>query len=94
MMENFKATHQTMKKKTPMQFLLEKIENGDFLNHRVIGEFIKYNLLEKEKEELIQAVYRGDEGESFYGSAGDLEGFINARQDAEEWFERTYESND
>ena len=37
--------------KTPMQFLLEKIENGDFLNHpKVIGEFIKYNLLEKEKD--------------------------------------------
>ena len=50
-------------------------------------------LLEEEKEQLIQAVYRGDEGESFYGSLGDLEGFINARQNAEEWFERTYESN-
>ena len=36
--------------KTPMQILLEKIENGDFLDHpKVIGEFIKYNLLEKER---------------------------------------------
>ena len=42
--------------KTPMQFLLEKIENGDFLNHtKVIGEFIKYNLLEKEKEVMESA---------------------------------------
>ena len=37
--------------KTPMQILLEKIENGDFLQHpKVIGEFIKYNLLEKERD--------------------------------------------
>ena len=37
--------------KTPMQILLEKIENGDFLDHpKVIGEFIKYNLLEKERD--------------------------------------------
>jgi hypothetical protein len=36
--------------KTPMQLLLEKIENEEFLNHpKVICEFIKYNLLEKEK---------------------------------------------
>ena len=33
-----------------MQILLEKIENGDFLHPKVIGEFIKYNLLEKEKD--------------------------------------------
>ena len=39
-----------------MQFLLEKIENGDFLDHpKVIGEFIKYNLLEKEKEQIMDA---------------------------------------
>ena len=55
--------------------------------------FYAKEMLEEEKEQLIQAVYRGEEGESFYGSAGDLEGFINARQDAEEWFERTYESD-
>lgn len=36
--------------KTPMQILLEKIENGDFLHPKVIGEFIKYNLLEKERD--------------------------------------------
>ena len=36
--------------KTPMQILLEKIENGDFLHPKVIAEFIKYNLLEKEKD--------------------------------------------
>jgi len=36
--------------KTPMQILLEKIENGDFLHPKVIGEFIKYNLIKKEKE--------------------------------------------
>jgi len=42
--------------KTAMQFLLEKIENGDFLDHpKVIGEFIKYNLLEKEKEQIMDA---------------------------------------
>ena len=42
--------------KTAMQFLLEKIENGDFLDHpKVIGEFIKYNLLEKEKEQIVNA---------------------------------------
>ena len=39
-----------------MQFLLEKIENGDFLDHpKVIGEFIKHNLLEKEKEQIMDA---------------------------------------
>ena len=40
-----------------MQFLLEKIENGDFLTSKpeVVGEFIKYNLLEKEKEQIIDA---------------------------------------
>ena len=36
--------------KTPMQILLEKIENGDFLHPKVIGEFIKYNSLEKERD--------------------------------------------
>jgi len=41
---------------TAMQFLLRKIENGDFLDHpKVIGEFIKYNLLEKEKEQIMEA---------------------------------------
>jgi hypothetical protein len=41
--------------KTPMQFLLEKIENGDFLDKpKLIGEFIKHNLLEKEKEIMCQ----------------------------------------
>ena len=40
--------------KTPMQILLEKIENGDFLHPKVIGEFIKYNLLEKEKEVMCE----------------------------------------
>jgi len=42
-----------MKMKTPMQILLEKIENGDFLHPKAIGEFIKYNLLEKEKERMF-----------------------------------------
>jgi hypothetical protein len=47
--------------KTPMQFLLEKIENGDFLtsNPKVIGEFIKYNLLDKEKDVITYAYERG-----------------------------------
>ena len=40
--------------KTPMQILLEKIENGDFFHPKVIGEFIKYNLLEKERSLLIK----------------------------------------
>lgn len=44
--------------KTPMQILLEKIENGDFLHPKVIGEFIKYNLLEKEKETIIDFAYK------------------------------------
>lgn len=44
---------------TPMQLLLRKIENGDFLNHpKVIGEFIKYNLLEKEKETMVDFAYK------------------------------------
>ena len=41
-----------------MQFLLEKIENGDFLHPKVIGEFIKYNLLEKEKETMVDFAYK------------------------------------
>ena len=42
-----------------MQFLLEKIENGDFLDHpKVIGEFIKYNLLKKEKETMVDFAYK------------------------------------
>lgn len=42
-----------------MQFLLEKIENGDFLNHpKVIGEFIKYNLLEKERDHCKYFAYK------------------------------------
>ena len=46
--------------KTAMQFLLEKIENGDFLDHpKVIGEFIKYNLLEKEKEQIMDVYWDG-----------------------------------
>jgi len=40
---------------TAMQFLLRKIENGDFFHPKVIGEFIKYNLLEKEKEQIMEA---------------------------------------
>ena len=64
---------------TPMQLLLRKIENGDFLDHpKVIGEFIKYNLLEKEKEVMcgiyddavaqIDTSYIGEEkyGEQYY----------------------------
>ena len=43
---------------TPMQILLEKIENGDFLHPKVIGEFIKYNLLEKEKETMVDFAYK------------------------------------
>ena len=44
---------------TPMQLLLRKIENGDFLDHpKVIGEFIKYNLLEKEKEAMVDFAYK------------------------------------
>ena len=44
---------------TPMQLLLRKIENGDFLDHpKVIGEFIKYNLLEKEKETMVDFAYK------------------------------------
>ena len=46
--------------KTPMQFLLEKIENGDFLDKpKAIGEFIKYNLLEKEKEQNDESYQEG-----------------------------------
>ena len=41
-----------------MQILLEKIENGDFLHPKVIGEFIKYNLLEKEKETMVDFAYK------------------------------------
>ena len=41
-----------------MQILLEKIENGDFLHPKVIGEFIKYNLLEKEKEVMCEFAFR------------------------------------
>ena len=41
-----------------MQILLEKIENGDFLHPKVIGEFIKYNLLEKEKEAMVDFAYK------------------------------------
>ena len=44
--------------KTPMQILLEKIENGDFLHPKVIGEFIKYNLLEKEKEVMCAFAFK------------------------------------
>lgn len=47
--------------KTPMQILLEKIENGDFLHPRVIGEFIKYNLLDKEKEVIMDAYNNGQQ---------------------------------
>ena len=44
---------------TPMQLLLRKIENGDFLDHpKVIGEFIKHNLLEKEKEVMVDFAYK------------------------------------
>lgn len=46
---------------TPMQFLLRKIENGDFIHPKVIGEFIKYNLLEKEKEVIENAYDSGQE---------------------------------
>jgi len=61
--------------KTAMQFLLEKIENGDFLNHpKVIGEFIKYNLLEKEKEQMRLADKNGQDRSQYkqdceYGGA-------------------------
>ena len=41
-----------------MQILLEKIENGDFIHPKVIGEFIKYNLLEKEKETIVDFAYK------------------------------------
>lgn len=46
--------------KTPMQILLEKIENGDFLHPKVIGEFIKYNLLDKEKDVIMDAYMAGE----------------------------------
>lgn len=47
--------------KTPMQFLLRKIENGDFIHPKIIGKFIKYNLLEKEKEVIENAYDSGQE---------------------------------
>jgi 16S rRNA G1207 methylase RsmC len=85
-----------MKKKTPIQKLIEQYqqmrEEGDNDMRTVI--YYAEEMRREEKEQLTQAVYRGEEGESFYGSAGDLEGFVAARQDAEEWFERTYESNE
>ena len=43
-----------------MQILLAKIENGDFIHPKVIAEFIKYNLLEKEKEAIINAYTAGE----------------------------------
>lgn len=85
------------KKHTAMQELIQEFkELQESQNPFSIHEAIEFaeSMLKEEKEQLIQAVYRGDEGESFYGSANDIEGFIKARQDAEEWFERTYESND
>ena len=85
-------------KKTPIQKALKQVNTlrklDGIINPIGVFETILTKLLEEEKEQLIQAVYRGDEGESFYGSAGDLEGFLCERQDAEEWFERTYESNE
>ena len=85
-----------MKKKTPIQKLIEQYQQMREEGENDMRTVIYYaeEMRKKEKEELIEAVYRGEEGESFYGSAGDLEGFINARQDAEEWFERTYGDND
>ena len=58
-----------------MQFLLEKIENGDFLDQpKAIGEFIKYNLLEKEREQMRLADKNGQDRSQYkhdceYGGA-------------------------
>lgn len=69
--------------KTPMQILLEKIKNGDFLNHpKVIGEFIKYNLLEKEKEVIKDA----------YAEGGNWDGVPQPRFD--NWFNGTFNTKD
>ena len=92
-MNEHTETMTEMKKKTPMQELIltfKKIQEAQdpFCIHQAIE--LAESMLREEKEQFIQAVYRGDEGESSYGSANDLEGFINARQEAEEWFERTY----
>jgi hypothetical protein len=52
--------------RTPLNILLNKIENGDFTsgNPKVIGEFIKYNLLEKEKEHILSSWHNGYENQS------------------------------
>ena len=67
--------------KTPMQILLEKIENGDFLDHpKVIGEFIKYNLLEKERNAMCEFA------ENYYLSLG--------YNPAEEHFDRVFKTEE
>lgn len=85
-----------MKKKTPIQKLIEQYQRMREEGENDMRTVIYYaeEMREEEKEELTQAVYRGDEGESFYGSANDYAGLIDARVEAQNWFKRTYESND
>ena len=71
-----------MTKKTPIQKLIEIYqrmrEEGDN-DMRTVIHYAE-EMQEEEKEQLIQAVC--------------IEELITTRQDAEKWFELTYESND
>jgi len=66
--------------RTPMNILLDKIEFGHFMSGdpKVIGEFIKYNLLEKEKEQIINAFVSGEHQQGF-------------ESEAEQYYKETYE---
>ena len=66
-----------------MQILLEKIENGDFIHPKVIGEFIKYNLLEKEKEVIMDA---------YIEASPNLEDII--KEAAVEYYNKTFKTKE
>lgn len=85
-----------VKKKTPIQKLIEQYQRMREEGENDMRTVIYYaeEMRKEEREQLIQAVYRGDEGESSYGSANDYSALIDARVEAQNWFERTYESND
>jgi hypothetical protein len=67
--------------KTAMQELIEYLENIYYVKEILDWEDIKKNIIEKEKEQIIDAYY------------GNIDGVYGYREAGEEYYNQTYNQN-